>query len=49
MTSGAHPGFLVSHVKAICRYLDQEFELTDELMQIAWKNVAKNKHPVSEI
>ncbi|WP_204326006.1 P-loop NTPase family protein [Sulfitobacter sediminilitoris] len=48
VTSGAHPGFLLQHIKAICRYLGRDFELTDELLQIAWKNVVKvKKHKIS--
>lgn len=43
VTSGAHPGFLLQHVRAICRYLDQDLILTDETLRIAWKNVAKSK------
>nr|WP_246455899.1 AAA family ATPase [Sulfitobacter aestuariivivens] len=43
VTSGAHPGFLLQHVKAICRYLDRDAELTVDLLEIAWKNVAKSK------
>jgi len=43
VTSGAHPGFLLQHVKAICRYMDRPIELTTDVMEIAWKNVAKSK------
>ena len=43
VTSGAHPGFLLQHVRAICQYLDREVALSDDLLQIAWKSVAKSK------
>lgn len=43
VTSGAHPGFLLQHVRAICQYLDRDIALSDELLQIAWKNVTKAK------
>ncbi|MDU8913263.1 AAA family ATPase [Aestuariicoccus sp. MJ-SS9] len=43
VTSGAHPGFLLQHIKAACRYLDRPVELSEELLQIAWKNVSKSK------
>lgn len=43
VTSGAHPGFLLQHVKAICRYMDRPIALSPDVMEIAWKNVAKSK------
>nr|WP_246525345.1 AAA family ATPase [Thalassovita aquimarina] len=43
VTSGAHPGFLVSHILAACRYLDRTPELSDELLELAWRNVAASK------
>ena len=43
VTSGAHPGFLLQHVKAICRYHDQETDLSLDLLKLAWKNVAKSR------
>ncbi|OSQ44322.1 hypothetical protein [Marivita geojedonensis] len=43
VTSGAHPNFLLHHVKAICRYHDKRMELTDDLLRISWKNVVKYK------
>ncbi len=43
VTSGAHPGFLVSHILAACRYLDREPELNPELLDLAWRNVAASK------
>lgn len=49
VTSGAHPGFLLQHVRAISRYLDRDAALSNELLQIAWKSVAKAKSkPESE-
>ncbi|SHG94735.1 hypothetical protein [Cognatishimia maritima] len=43
ITSGAHPGFLVNHIFAACRYLDQEPELSHDLLDLAWKNVSANQ------
>ncbi len=40
--SGAHPRFLIQHIKAISRYLDHTAELTDDMLKIAWKNVSKS-------
>jgi len=38
--SGAHPGFLLRHIIAACIYLGREPELTRELLELAWNNVA---------
>ncbi|MDA7427626.1 ATPase [Primorskyibacter aestuariivivens] len=43
VTSGAHPGFLSQHIIAACRYLDREPELSMELLDLAWRNVAASK------
>ncbi|MCT4371930.1 AAA family ATPase [Yangia mangrovi] len=43
VTSGAHPGFLLRHILAACRYLDREPELSLELLELAWRNVAASK------
>lgn len=43
VTSGAHPGFLIRHIIAACRYLDKPTELTEELLDLAWRNVAASK------
>ncbi|MBJ3763648.1 ATPase [Maribius pontilimi] len=43
VTSGAHPGFLVQHIFAACRYLEREPELSMELLDLAWRNVAASK------
>ena len=41
--SGAHPGFLLDHVIAACRYLDRPTKLSTELLELAWRNVAAAK------
>lgn len=46
VTSGAHPRFLLGHIVSICRYLQQPAQLSDELLTIAWKNVAKSRKRV---
>lgn len=38
--SGAHPGFLVDHVTALAAFLGTSTELSEEYLNIAWKNVA---------
>lgn len=38
--SGAHPGFLLTHIKAACVFLHQEPRLTRDMLDLAWKNVA---------
>ena len=43
VTSGAHPGFLVHHIFAACRYLDIEPELSLDLLELAWRNVSVSK------
>ena len=43
VTSGAHPGFLLRHIVAACRYLDRPAELSTELLDLAWRNVAASK------
>ena len=43
VTSGAHPGFLIRHILAACRYLDRNAELSIELLDLAWRNVAASK------
>lgn len=43
VTSGAHPGFLIRHIIAACRYLDRPAELSEELLDLAWRNVAASK------
>lgn len=37
--SGAHPGFLLRHIKAACIYLGREAVLTPDLLELAWRNV----------
>ena len=43
VTSGAHPGFLSRHILAACRYLETTPELSDDLLELAWRNVAASK------
>ncbi|MFD1341169.1 ATPase [Litorisediminicola beolgyonensis] len=43
VTSGAHPGFLIRHILAAARYLDRKAELSRELLDLAWRNVAAAK------
>jgi hypothetical protein len=43
VTSGAHPGFLLQHVVAACRYLDSPAELTGELLELASRNITATK------
>lgn len=43
VTSGAHPAFLIRHIIAACRYLDKPAELSHELLDLAWRNVAASK------
>ncbi|MFY0666077.1 MAG: hypothetical protein JXQ97_15745 [Natronospirillum sp.] len=43
ITSGAHPGFLVHHIFAACRYLDREPELSTDLLDLVWRNVVASK------
>ena len=38
--SGAHPGFLLAHIRAASTFLEQEPELTSDMLDLAWKNVA---------
>lgn len=38
--SGAHPGFLLAHINAACTFLGREPELSQEMLDLAWKNVA---------
>ena len=40
VTSGAHPGFLFKHVEAACAFRGVPTELTPEMLDLAWKNVA---------
>ncbi|CUH74925.1 hypothetical protein TRM7557_00148 [Tritonibacter multivorans] len=42
-TSGAHPGFLLRHIIAACRFLEIEPELTDDLLELSWRNVAAGR------
>ena len=42
-TSGAHPGFLLRHIIAACRFLKIDAELTDDLLELAWRNVAASR------
>jgi predicted ATPase with chaperone activity len=37
--SGAHPKFLLDHIKAACIYSETEPSITGELLELAWKNV----------
>lgn len=37
--SGAHPKFLLDHIKAACIYAETAPSITDNLLQLAWKNV----------
>lgn len=48
VTSGAHPNFLIQHIKAACRYLSLPAELSEEMLQIAWQNVSKSKKGAKE-
>lgn len=41
--SGAHPNFLLRHIKAACLYLDRTPELSRDLLELAWRNVAAAK------
>ncbi len=41
--SGAHPGFLLNHINAITAFLDQKAEVSLELLEMAWKNVAVSR------
>lgn len=43
VTSGAHPGFLIQHVLAACRYLDRPAELSMELLELASRNITAAK------
>ncbi|WP_353474352.1 ATPase [Salipiger sp. H15] len=43
VTSGAHPGFLLRHILAACRYLEREPVLSLDLLELAWRNVAASK------
>jgi len=43
VTSGAHPGFLIRHIIAACRYLDRPIELNMELLELASRNVSAAK------
>lgn len=38
--SGAHPGFLLAHIKAASAFLGREPVLSTEMLDLAWKNVA---------
>lgn len=42
-TSGAHPGFLLRHIIAACRFLEIKPELTSDLLELAWRNVAAGR------
>ncbi|MEN8831109.1 hypothetical protein [Pacificibacter sp.] len=48
-TSGAHPGFILQHVIAACRYQGEPAEVSAEMLELAWHNVAASKrsHTVS--
>ena len=37
--SGAHPKFLLDHIKAACIYAETKPKITEELLELAWKNV----------
>lgn len=37
--SGAHPKFLLDHIKAACIYADTEPRITEDFLEMAWKNV----------
>ena len=41
--SGAHPGFLLRHIIAACIYLGREPEMSRDLLELAWNNVAASK------
>ncbi|WP_212523402.1 ATPase [Actibacterium sp. MT2.3-13A] len=41
--SGAHPGFLLRHIIAACIYLGREPEVSRELLELAWCNVAASQ------
>jgi hypothetical protein len=38
--SGAHPGFLLAHIKAASAFLGEKPVLSNEMLDLAWKNVA---------
>jgi predicted ATPase with chaperone activity len=40
VTSGAHPNFMIDHVIATCIYHDKIPEVTRNLLELAWRNVA---------
>lgn len=40
VTSGAHPGFLLRHIKAASRYLGRPPQVTREMLDLAWRNVS---------
>ena len=42
-TSGAHPGFLLRHIIAACWFLEIEPELTEDLLELSWRNVAAGR------
>lgn len=42
VTSGAHPGFLLKHIRAASAYLGQPAELSRELIDFAWQNVVSD-------
>lgn len=37
--SGAHPKFLLDHIKSACIYADMEPSITMDLLELSWKNV----------
>ncbi|MFY0692772.1 MAG: hypothetical protein JXR14_12720 [Paracoccaceae bacterium] len=47
VTSGAHPGFLIRHIIAACRYLDRPVELSTELLELAAQNITAAKRTQS--
>ncbi|UWQ05773.1 ATPase [Aliiroseovarius crassostreae] len=49
--SGAHPGFLIDHVKALAAFLGQPPELSEDFLDVAWKNVAvaRRKRKITDL
>lgn len=42
VASGAHPGFLLKHIRAAAAYLGQQPTLTRDLLDLAWQNVVSD-------
>ena len=43
ITSGAHPGFLIRHIIAACRFLDKPVKLNMEMLELAGRNISATK------